>query len=641
VGTLSYRPEIDGLRAVAVIPVVLYHLSPEWIPGGFMGVDVFFVISGFLITSIVLRESAAGAFRLANFWMRRVRRLFPALAVLLLATLLLGYFILYEAEWRALGSQLTAVLLLTGNIHMWKETGDYWGSAADDIPLLHTWSLALEEQFYLIFPVLMVVLLRIGRKSVVPILLAGALASLAYCVVATGSAPATAFYLLPARAWELLVGCLLATATYRVPERFSRHRWAGALSLVGLLMLVASYFLIRSGAGFPGYKALMPTIGTLLVLACTGPGRGVVGSFLSTRPLVFVGRISYSLYLWHWPIIVFWRLHTMEDVSSPRHAIPIFLASLAAASLSWHFVEKPFRRPAFPLVSPKSAVLGASFVVFIGLSLALSQGRLPDRPDPVIAVPPFTAQDYNAERDEVWKSGGVRIGSAPPEIVVIGSSHAIVYGSTIAELASRHDQSVAFLCIGNAFGRFHTDGDDTIFRDGIAGHRAAFDRARRGYLESWQPRQIVWIGRWDNQYELLGPSEFDRIMRASLGIILGPAERVLLLTQPPFSMERPGSVVRFANTLQRQGRPLVGREDPERTALRAAANDAIRAICQDLSRVDLVEVADLFELEDGGVRILAEGGKLLYHDDNHLSDHGARMARERLSRAMEVPLNDE
>ena len=200
--SLTYRSDIDGLRAVAVLAVVFYHLDPTFLPGGFVGVDVFFVISGFLITSIILRESADRTFTLKNFWMRRTRRLFPALAVVLLATLAAGSLILYQQEWSSLGAQLFAVLILIANLHLHIETGNYWGPAAEDAPLLHTWSLAVEEQFYLLFPLLLLLLLRLGKRSIIPLLSLGALASLAHGILITNTNPSYAFYLLPTRTWE-------------------------------------------------------------------------------------------------------------------------------------------------------------------------------------------------------------------------------------------------------------------------------------------------------------------------------------------------------------------------------------------------------------------------------------------------------
>lgn len=636
--SLTYRSEIDGLRAVAVLAVVLYHLGPTFLPGGFVGVDVFFVISGFLITSIILRESADGTFTLKNFWMRRIRRLFPALAVVLLATLAAGSLILYQEEWSSLGAQLFAVLILLANFQLHIETGNYWGPAAEDVPLLHTWSLAVEEQFYLLFPLLLLLLLRLGKRSIIPLLSLGALASLAHGILVTNTTPSYAFYLLPTRAWELLAGCLLATWNWRRAPRNNPPAWTRPLPLLGILTILASCAFIDREGGFPGHQALFPVMGTVLVIAFTSHERSMVGACLSARPLVFVGKISYSLYLWHWPIIVLWRLHSMEPVSSPRHAIPIFLVSFTAATLSYFFVERPFRLRAFPILSPKFAAIAAVFLALLTFSHLVRSDHFRAGSRPTFQSPAFSSQPYSAEWDEAWKSGGVLVGDAPPEIIVIGSSHALMYASTVAEIARAGNRSVAFLCMGNAFGRFHTEGDDAIYRDGISHFRADFDRARLEHLTRWKPKQVLWFGRWEIQREILGPAGFDRVFRNNLALLLEHADQVSLFTQTPFSMERRGSIVRFASTLKRKDRPLIGREDPDRATLRNAANESLQAIADDLPRVSLTALHDLFELEDGNVRILSEDHKLLYHDYDHLSDRGAASLRARIAATLGIAL---
>ena len=630
---MTYRPEIDGLRAVAVVPVVLFHLAPDLVPGGFVGVDVFFVISGFLITSIILREKEAGTFTLRRFWMRRVRRLFPALAAVLLTTTVAAWFILYEPEWRALGSQLLAVLLLVANVHLHRETGDYWGPASEELPLLHTWSLAVEEQFYLLFPLLILLLLALGTRTLLPTLALGTLASLAFCIATTPADPSAAFFLLPARAWELLLGCLLAAWHWRRPRAIGGHALAGALALLGLAAIVTSCVLL-TGENFPGSRALLPTAGAVLVIAGTASGRGPVHRLLSLPPFVFTGRISYSLYLWHWPLIVFWKLSIIGDVSTPRHAIPIFLLSFAAASLSYFMVEQPFRRPAWPLQSRKGAAVIAAYAALFLTAHTLRSNHLAPRSTPAFAAPEFTAHQFSAARDDVWRAGGVIVGTDKPDLVVIGSSHAIMYGSTIADIARTEGRTVSFLALGNAFGRFHTEGDEAILRDGMADQREEFDRVRRTHLEQWKPRHTLWIGRWDNQYEILGGAEFERIMRRNLDLLLEDSQQIVLFTQPPFSMERRRSLVRYADVIHREGRPVVGREDPWRNRYRRGANAVIRRIVRDDPRLSLVEVLDLFDLGEGRVRLLSPENDLLYHDYDHLSDHGAALVRDRLEQAL-------
>ncbi len=637
VAGLTYRSEIDGLRAVAVLAVIFYHLNPALLPGGFVGVDVFFVISGFLITSIILREKKSASFRLRNFWMRRIRRLFPALAVVLLATSAASLLILYQGEWSGLGAQLRAVLLLVANFHLRSETGDYWGTSAEDAPLLHTWSLAVEEQFYLFFPLLVLLLLRFAQRSIVPLLSFGALLSLIHCLVTTSSDPSYAFYLLPTRAWELLAGCLLAFWNQNESPSPSPLRWTSLLSFLGLFAILVSCFFINREAGFPGFQALIPVLGTVLLIASTTHKHSLLRSALSAGPLVFIGRISYSLYLWHWPVIVLWRLQTMEPVSAFRHAIPILLLTFAAASLSYFFVEKPFRRDAFSLRSAKFAIIAASFLLLLGLAHLVRNNQLRSGAEPSFEAPTFSSHRFGAHQNESWKTGGVLVGEAPPEVVVIGSSHALMYASTIAELAHQDRRSVAFLCLGNAFGRFHAPGDDAIFRDGIAEFRADFDRARLAHLAKWRPKQVLWFGRWDNQYEILGAEDFDSRIRRSIALLLEHTAQVSLFTQTPFSMERRSSIVRFASTLQRQERPVVGREAPDRRTLRELANKALQKIADDLPNLSLTPLHQPFELPDGNVRIRSETNELLYHDYDHLSDVGASLVRERIQQRLNAP----
>jgi peptidoglycan/LPS O-acetylase OafA/YrhL len=602
-----------------------------------VGVDVFFVISGFLITSIILRETKSASFRLRNFWMRRIRRLFPALAVVLLATSAVSSLILYQGEWNGLGAQLRAVLLLIANFHLRSETGDYWGPSAEDVPLLHTWSLAVEEQFYLFFPLLVLLLLRFAQRSIVPLLSCGALLSLIHCLVTTSSDPSYAFYLLPTRAWELLAGCLLAFWTQNESRSPSPLRWTSLLSFLGLFAILASCFFIKREVGFPGFQALIPVLGTVLLIASTNHNRSLLRSALSAGPLVFIGRISYSLYLWHWPVIVLWRLQTMEPVSALRHAIPILLLTFAAATLSYFFVEKPFRRDAFSLRSAKFATIAATFLLLLGLAHLVRNNQLPSRAEPSFEAPTFSSHRFGAHQNEAWKTGGVLVGEAPPEVVVIGSSHALMYASTIAELAHLDRRSVAFLCLGNAFGRFHTPGDDAIFRDGIAEFRADFDRARLAHLAKWRPKQVLWFGRWDNQYEILGADDFDSRIRRSIALLLEHTAQVSLFSQTPFSMERRSSIVRFASTLQRQERPVVGREAPDRHTLRKLAHQALQRMAHDDPMVTLTPLHQPFELPDGSVRILSEKNELLYHDYDHLSDAGAALLREQIQHRLSTP----
>ena len=336
---IDYRPDIDGLRAVAVLSVIVYHAGLKWLSGGYFGVDVFFVISGFLITSILYGELRDGNFSILRFYDRRVRRILPALCLVLLVSSFVAVFLLSPMELRSFGQSTTATALFLSNFFFWQEAG-YFAPHADELPLLHTWSLAVEEQFYIAFPIVLWVL-SCGSKFAlnlgITILLLGSFA-LAASFISTS--PDAVFYLAPFRIWELLLGAMIALPIVpRVP-----FGWAGILSALGLLFIVVAILCFDSTTAFVGPAALVPCAGAALIIHA-GRGQeipGFVGRLLGSHPFRFVGRISYSLYLWHWPIFVFLALYLLHPLSHPE-AIAACLLTFVAAALSWRFVEQPFR----------------------------------------------------------------------------------------------------------------------------------------------------------------------------------------------------------------------------------------------------------------------------------------------------------
>lgn len=336
---MHYRPEIDGLRALAVAPVLLFHAGFGFLGGGFAGVDVFFVISGFLITSIIYREIREGSFSIVSFYERRARRLAPALLLVCAVCIPFAVMWMLPQELNNFGKSLYAVNLFASNFLFWDQTG-YFEPSTELMPLLHTWSLAVEEQFYVVFPLLLLALRRFSTATVLKVVVASIFLSFVAAQVLAFVDPAANFYLLPSRFWELGAGAVLALGGVdRLPVA---KGWREMLAGIGLLAIVASYVLVEQSPAYPGWATVPVVLGTALVLAF-GRRDTLVGKLLSVRPLVAIGLISYSLYLWHQPVFAFARLRAIDGIPPAGYAVLIVLC-IALATLSWRFVEQPFRQ---------------------------------------------------------------------------------------------------------------------------------------------------------------------------------------------------------------------------------------------------------------------------------------------------------
>jgi peptidoglycan/LPS O-acetylase OafA/YrhL len=343
----AYRPDIDGLRAIAVLSVLLFHAFPTALPGGFSGVDVFFIISGFLISSIVIKGMQQQRFSVADFYARRIRRIFPALSIVMGACIVFGWFALFPDEYKMLGKHLFGGAAFVSNFFLWNEVG-YFDTASDTKPLLHLWSLAVEEQFYLIWPPALMLALRLSWKPWRVALLLAAL-SFALNVAGIHHYASATFYSPASRIWELLLGAAWAGYTLErgaaVTAASAAPAWrANAQSLAGLALLVLGLVLLTPTRSFPGWWALLPTLGALLLIAA-GPQAIANRLLLSNRVMVWIGLISYPLYLWHWPLLSF--AHIIES-GTPAPAIrgaALLLAVLLAWATYW-LLERPIRHAA-------------------------------------------------------------------------------------------------------------------------------------------------------------------------------------------------------------------------------------------------------------------------------------------------------
>lgn len=429
---ISYRPDIDGLRAIAVLAVVFYHLDLGPIRGGFVGVDVFFVISGFLITAIIQREIHQGRFSYSNFYQRRIRRLFPALFVVLAATIAAGATILLPSDLVTLGRSTAATVFFASNVYFWRHSG-YFDGAAELNPLLHTWSLAVEEQFYIGLPILLLILNRYARRLVGAVVISVGIVSFVLCVALQPYRPSATFYLAPLRAWELMTGAVFALGL--VPQLSLRWQ-REILSAAGLALLVYSILATEAGASFPGWAAALPVLGTAALIH-SGVGDSIVRRVLSWRPIVYVGLVSYSLYLWHWPLLVYARyLNGFEHLGGWRWTL--LVSSLGLSALSLRFVETPFRRGGL-LREPRRlfarAALATTVLTALGIGLTRGDGWI-DRFDPVVVAldrerkPEIPFLDCMTRRLQPAQAEAlchVGANDAEPRVLIWGDSHSLAW----------------------------------------------------------------------------------------------------------------------------------------------------------------------------------------------------------------------
>ena len=392
----SYRPDIDGLRAISILLVVLFHSNVSFLGGGFVGVDVFFVISGFLITSIIRSELGRGTFSLATFYERRIRRLFPALVVVLFTSTLAAFWLLEPFLLKVFGKDLGAASVFMSNFLFARNLGYFSGSGR---PLLHLWSLSVEEQFYIIFPLIMIILSTRPRKWMLPCLYALGAVSLGASVWMTVAASTQAFYLPVSRAWELLFGALIAVNGIPKPS----PRVARAAPLVGLGAILLASVAFSPSTPFPGLAALLPCFGAVLVI---WPGGATAPAMLRSKQMVFLGLISYPLYLWHWPVLVFARYALLREPTHSETAALVLL-SFALACGTWRFIELPVRRWIDGRLRQRLVIFSASAAVLAvgagaGATAYLTHG-LPGR-EPVTIATLRPWENREPERDILYRA---------------------------------------------------------------------------------------------------------------------------------------------------------------------------------------------------------------------------------------------
>lgn len=632
---LCYRPEIDGLRAIAVIAVVVFHAGLGC-PGGYVGVDIFFVVSGFLITSLIWKDLQNGDFTFANFWERRARRIAPAAAALTLAVLVTGYFLLLPADYESLGRSAVWQAAFGANIFFWRDSG-YFTGAAEEKPLLHTWSLAVEEQFYFVVPVLLWVCFRYlrirSRTGIFSVLATGCILGFTLSVYGVVRAPVATFFLLPARAWELLCGSLVVFLPS--PDRLQRQGLVRELScFVATPLLLVPMFTYSSETPFPGFAALAPCLGTALLIWSNGRSDDrvptLVGRFLTCPPLVFVGLISYSLYLWHWPCLAFGRYVAPGDLSLALRGVLVALGFVLAL-LSWKYIETPFRKRSLGKTRTSMLLFAGSGLVVIGLcgTICVNGRGVPDR----IPMRAKTFADAKLDRsflndlgiDDVREGRVVSIGTVDakqPVLLVWGDSHAMAALPAIDALLQERGMSgraVTHSATAPVVGWFSRAVRAGLGERSMEFNDAVFDLVRREQIPA-----VMLIARWS--VYMRGTDEVkDQLNRALIETVrrlvqIG-CKTYVLLEVPNQHFDVPRALALSAlldvDLLNLVAHPRAVGLQPE--------FDAATLTAIENQGGEILDPKPRFHDPLRQRLIVQHHGVPLYCDNNHLTTHGAKL----------------
>lgn len=641
--SLKYRPEVDGLRSIAVFAVIFFHFGLSWMSAGYSGVDVFFVISGYLITSILLKETTNGTFSFKGFWMRRVRRIFPVLFTVVFVVFCVDTLFGYRNELVETAEHGLSSIFSIANIVMWRTAGDYWGGGAESSLFLHCWSLSVEEQFYLFYPLLAVVTIRYFRKLLIPLLTIGIISSSALYWYASSRYPVPTFYLLPTRAWELGAGCLLAILMQQGHLNCSM-RIRNILQLVGFLLVVISAFYIPGGVMGPGL--MLPVLGAVLYIGFAhseaGPGKWLASPFI-----VYLGKISFSLYLWHWPVIVFAReFGFYESVEW----VPILVMTAMTVSLSmasYHLIESPLRKKNASLIPVSLGFVGC--VLFAASIIAMDKDTYYDTSafEPVAFhvhhydVVPIQEEWSSAKRkkmagvdalardpglENAYREQGIikQYGDETPDVVVIGDSHATMFAGVIDEIAKEDNLTVAFYSVAGVSPFRTLHGEPA---KGFTGAQMkAFNAAKLEHLQKWKPIVILTV-RWSSVTD-------DVRVRELIEQIGATGSRIVLIEQPP------EIAVGDRNALQYLAHEGFEPHQEVRQAYRKANAEKVegglvlvRKIAQDYDYCSLVEINHLYSADIENAWVI-DGERALYYDDDHLSQQGASVAKELIRAAL-------
>jgi len=629
----AYRREIDGMRGLAVLAVVLFHADVPGFAGGFVGVDVFLVISGYLITAVIQREMDAGTFTLAAFYERRVRRIMPALLAMLAASAIAAWMLL-PADFKAFGASLVAISAFASNFLFARENG-YFSLLDAPRPLLHSWSLAVEEQFYLLFPLLLLIVRRAGTRGTQVALAIAALLSFGYSLWATQAEPAQAFYSPASRAWEFLAGGVLACSAARRPVKSVIGDIA---AMLGLALLGLALWRLRPDLPFPGYNALLPVLGTTLVLLGTAAQGSRVARALQLRPFVATGLISYSLYLWHWPMIVFGGYYVLDERALLIVRLAMAVLAFPVAWASWRFVELPFRRPR--LLLSRSALFASAAILSLALAsygaMAFATKGLPSRFSQLVQrisdrgdAPDYGCTDLPIASLSTAAQCWIGDARVRPSFVLWGDSHAAVYVPELRRLARAYGTSgyeiTALGCpplLVPQLGETRLQsGKDPAMRRALWAKCNRRNRQAANFIREARPRAVILAAHWTayaaGKHLLSAASNqeaFDKVVHA----LRAQGTIVYVVLDVPQTKRLSVDQIAKAQVIH----AAVHIEPSTADYLRR--NERMRVQAYDLQHRGLAKVIEPAQLLCGPTTCrMTDGEYPLYFDSNHLNARGA------------------
>jgi len=650
---VDYRPDIDGLRAIAVLAVVAFHVAPMRVTGGFVGVDIFFVISGFLISSIIISGVKASTFSYINFYVRRIRRIFPALALVFAFSLLAGWFLLLPDEYEQLGRHVVAGSLFVSNLQLWSEAG-YFDAASGLKPLLHLWSLGIEEQFYIVWPLLLALIWK-RSTSAVRWIAVGITVSFAICLLLSVEHPTAAFYLPVARFWQLLIGAGLAAlaarkqssaalaadpqspAVRRVPAWLSH-----GCSWAGLVLILVSITSIDSQTLYPTIRALVPTIGAALLIAA-GPRAHVNKYLLSLKPVVYVGLVSYPFYLWHWPLLSF------LEIVQPPGPMPAYKLAAAGASFvlavgTYLIVEKRVRTP--PYVRLEWIVLASITCMVLGLAVVVREGFIEERGPWGIKTTPARFERSLMQTPECITEFGklfmphviegrdfcVLNPATRPVVRVLGDSHAnrLFLGLQDIDTSRNYQNLGRGTCLPfvGFDGAWPDTGEELMCKE--TNQNLVNDSAQmKGDI-------VIVHGFFIRAYrgglKLSGSQGAREQAHLTFGLLAkGHKHVVLVLDVPELPFELPSCVTRpILKGFARKKCSFAARDWEARSAV---INGELRAAASEFSDVTVFDPASV--LCDADECYAQRNGELLYTDGHHLSRAGATLVGAELRKVLD------